>query len=62
VSKSLTLFQWICSRCAVARSIESVLGGRARFGHEKCPLCTNPGTGMEYVKVPKDDTAQQETR
>ena len=53
MTKSLSLFQWICSRCAVVRSIpvEEVLGIRVRFGHEKCPLCTNPGTGMEYVKV-----------
>ena len=49
-------FQWICTRCAVAKGIpvKSVLGIRTRFGHEKCPLCTNPGAGMEYVKVPQD--------
>ena len=64
MSKRLSLFQWICSRCAVAQNIpvEHVLGIHTRFANEKCPLCTNPGAGMEYVKVPKDDNERQELR
>ena len=51
----MSAHRWICSRCA-ARSIpiEQVLGVRTRFANEKCPLCVNPGAGMEYVSVPQD--------
>ena len=42
--------QWICSRCSNAKGLDG-LGRRARFPHEKCPLCEDPGVGMVLVPV-----------
>lgn len=40
--------QWVCSRCRPAYSKE-LIGGRFRFGGEKCPTCADPGCGMWLV-------------
>jgi hypothetical protein len=40
--------KWVCTRCCRSLNLPS-LSIRTRFGGEKCPLCKDPGAGMEFV-------------
>ena len=43
------IWTWVCSNCVRERYFSGI-GRRARFPHEECPLCTDPGVGMVMVE------------
>lgn len=40
--------KWICTKCCRYHNLKSI-SVRTRFGGESCPLCEDPGSGMELV-------------
>ena len=40
--------RWVCSRCCRRLSLDG-MGLRFRFADEDCPLCDDPGCGMQLT-------------